>query len=79
MSDKSRRTRAVERLADALQECFDAAVDSGTTEAVSRLGQRMDRQDETLRALSTRMGRQDETLRMMWNQAKGRGTLPIDS
>ena len=42
-----------------------------------RLGRRMDRQDETLRALSACMGRQDETL--LWNQAKGRGTLPVDS
>ena len=92
MSDKTRRTRAVERLADALQECLDAAVETGTASAESRMNERMGRQDETLRALNTRMSQQDETLRalntrmsqqdgtlrMIWSQAKGKGSLPID-
>ena len=68
MSDRTRRARAVERLADALQECLDVAVESGTAEAVTQVNK-----------LNVRMDRQDETLRMMWNQAKGKGTLPIDS
>ena len=60
MSDKSRRARAVERLSEVLLECFDAAVEHGTAQAVSQMNECMDRRDERL---DMRMSKQDETLR----------------
>ena len=85
MSDGTRRTRSLERLAGALQECFDAAVESGAAEAVSQvksqvstLHRRMDTLHGRMDTLEGRMDRQDATLRMVWNQVKGQGSLPID-
>ena len=58
------RSRPIERLADALQDCLDEAARKGAQEAMDRIEPRLDRQDDTLR--------------LMWKQMKGNGNLPID-
>ena len=93
MDGKSRRTQSIERLAAALQECFDAAVEEGTRRAEERMNERMDgfetrmdgfetrmneRMDCFERRIDHRLDRQDETLRMVWKQVKGEGPLPVD-
>ena len=64
-----RRAWAIEGLAAALQECFDASIEA----AEKRFEPRFDRQDETLR-------RQNDTLRMIWTQCGGKSDqrLPVD-
>ena len=68
-----RRKRAVEGLAAALQECFDASVEV----AEKRFEQRMTPRFENM---DTRFDKQDDTLRMIWTQCGGRPDqrLPID-
>ena len=58
--------RNIERLAEALQGCFDEAVETGTRRAME--------------AMEPRFGKIDETLRMIWTQCGGERDkrLPID-
>ena len=78
-----RRARAIEGLAAALQECFDASIEA----AEKRFEPRFDRQDEALRRQNETLRRQDETLRrqndtlrMIWTQCGGKSDqrLPVD-
>ena len=93
MDDKSRRTRNIERLAAALQDCFDAAVEEGSRRAEKRMDERIGGFEARMDSFETRMERferrmneridrrldkQDETLRMVWKQVKGEGPLPVD-
>ena len=75
MDDKSRRTRNIEQLAAALQDCFDAAVEEGSRRVEKRMNERMERFETRV---DRRLDRQDETLRMVWKQVKGEGPLPVD-
>ena len=54
-----RRARAIEGLAAALHECFDASIEA----AEKRFEPRFERQDEVLRQQTEAQRRQDETLR----------------
>ena len=54
-----RRTRAIEGLAAALQECFDASIEA----AEKRFEPRFEKQDEILRRQDETQRRQDETQR----------------
>ena len=76
------RSRPIERLASALQDCLDEAAQKGAQEAMSRIEPRLSRQDAAIRQMrehmDTRLDRQDDTLRMVWKQVKGNGKLPID-
>lgn len=72
-----RQRRAVENLAAALNECFDAVVEKSTQAAERNrreVNARLDKQDETLR-------RQNDSLQMIWTQCGGQTTrrLPIDA
>ena len=71
-----RRARAIEGLAAALQECFDASIEA----AEKRFEPRFDRQDETLRRQDETLRRQNDTLRMIWTQCGGKSDqrLPVD-
>ena len=64
-----RQRRAIENLAGALNECFDAAVERSTQAA-----------ERNLRVVNVRLDKQDDTLRMIWTQCGGRASerLPID-
>ena len=82
-----RSKRAIEGLAAALQECLDAAVESGERRCRSVMDERFRQQDETLRRQDDTLRKQDETLRkqnetlrMIWQQCGGRAgqRLPID-
>ena len=75
MDDKSRRTGNIERLAAALQDCFDAAVEEGSRRAEKRMNERIGGFEARI---DRRLDKQDETLRMVWKQVKGEGPLPID-
>ena len=68
-----RQKRAIEGLATALQECFDASIDV----AEKRFEQRMEPRFEKI---DTRLDKQDDTLRMIWTQCDGKADqrLPID-
>ena len=85
--------RPIERLAAALQDCFDESVRTGAREAAheaanevkAELVPRLDRMDSRLDRMDSRLDRQDaildkqnETLKLMWKQMKGNGKLPID-
>lgn len=71
-----RRVRAIEGLAAALQECFDASIEA----AEKRFEPRFDRQDEILRRQDETLRRQNDTLRMIWTQCGGKSDqrLPVD-
>ena len=71
-----RRVRAIEGLAAALQECFDASIEA----AEKRFEPRFDRQDEILRRQDETLRRQNHTLRMIWTQCGGKSDqrLPVD-
>ena len=71
-----RRARAIEGLAAALQECFDASIEA----AEKRFEPRFERQDEILRRQDETQRRQNETLRMIWTQCGGKPEprLPVD-
>ena len=87
-----RQKRAIENLAAALNECFEAAVEAGEnrTKAVldETLNEALDAQnktlnktlDEALSAQNETLDAQTETLRMIWQQCGGRPDqrLPID-
>ena len=64
-----RRARAIQGLAAALQECFDASIEAAEKRMEPRFG-RMD----------TRLDKQDDTLRMIWTQCGGKPDqrLPVD-
>ena len=71
-----RQQRAIENLASALNECFDAAMEKSTQVAEQtrrEVNARLDRQDDTLRS-------QNDTLRMIWTQCGGKANerLPVD-
>lgn len=93
MTDPS-QPRPIEKLAAALQECLDDAVERGAKAAVesmngqfSRIDARFERIDARFEGIDARLGklesrmdRQDTTLRMIWKQCGGRWDepLPID-
>ena len=68
-----RQQRAIEGLATALQECFDASIDV----AEKRFEKRMEPRFEQI---DTRLDKQDDTLRMIWTQCGGKPDqrLPVD-
>ena len=68
-----RRKRAVEGLATASQECFDASIEVAEKRFEQRMAPRFENMD-------TRFDKQDDTLRMIWTQCGGRPDqrLPID-
>ena len=59
MEENTRRTKNIERLAAALQACFDAAVEEGSLRAERRVNQRMDgfetRVNERMDSFETRV------------------------
>ena len=57
MDDKSRRTRNIERLAAALQDCFDAAVEEGSRRAEKRMDERIGGLEARMDSFETRMER----------------------
>ena len=68
-----RQKRAIEGLATALQECFDASIDVAEKRFEKRMEPRFGKID-------TRLDKQDDTLRMIWKQCGGKADqrLPID-
>ena len=68
-----RQQRAIEGLATALQECFDASIDVAEERFEKRMEPRFEKID-------TRLDKQDDTLRMIWTQCGGKSDqrLPID-
>ena len=68
-----RQKRAIEGLATALQECFDASIEVSEKRFEQRMAPRFENMD-------TRFDKQDDTLRMIWTQCGGRPDqrLPID-
>ena len=78
-----RRTRAIQGLAAALQECFDASIEAAEKRAEPRYGRidaRLDKVDARLDKVDTRLDKQDDTLRMIWTQCGGKSDqrLPVD-
>ena len=79
-----RRKRAIENLAAALNECFEAAVEAGENRTKGILDETLDAQNKTLNkaldAQNETLNAQTETLRMIWQQCGGRPDqrLPID-
>ena len=81
-----RQKRAIEGLAAALQECFDAATEKATgaaekaQQAAEKAQQAAEEAKDVAQGLSVRLDRQDDTLRMIWTQCGGRkdAHLPID-
>ena len=70
-----------EELADALQACFNDAVQIGIREAKKiekRVDARLDKQDAIIQQMGDHLSRQDATLRVFWKQMGGNGKLPID-
>ena len=63
------RSRPIERLADALQECFNEAAENAANRAIKKIEPRLDRQDQTIRQMrehvDVRLDRQDQTVRQM--------------
>ena len=64
-----RQRRAIEGLATALQECFDASIEMADR-----------RMEPRFEKIDTRLDKQDDTLRMIWTQCGGKAgqRLPID-
>ena len=78
-----RRARAIEGLAAALQECFDASIEAAEKRFEPRFDRQdeaLRRQDETLRGQDETLRRQNDTLRMIWTQCGGKSDqrLPVD-
>ena len=71
-----RRKRAIEGLAAALQECFDASIEV----AEKRMEPRFEKIDARFEQIDSRLDKQDDTLRMIWTQCGGKADrrLPID-
>ena len=78
-----RRQRAIEGLATALQECFDASIDVAEKRMEPRfekIDTRFEQIDTRFEQMDTRLDKQDDTLRMIWTQCGGKADqrLPID-
>jgi len=88
-----RHKRAVENLAAALNECFDASAERAAGMAAERAAERaaesvkielkadMNAMEARLnRRMDIRLDKQDDTLRMIWTQCGGKKDqrLPID-
>ena len=75
-----RHKRAIEGLAAALQECFDAAGEAAEKRMERRLEPRFAKIDARFEKMDTRLDKQDDTLRMIWTQCGGKADqrLPID-
>ena len=87
-----RRKRAVENLAAALDECFEAAVEAGENRTKAVLDETLDEAldarnktlnktlDEALSAQNKTLDARTGTLRMIWQRCGGRPDqrLPID-
>ena len=68
-----RQKHAIENLAAALNECFDAAVEAGEKRSKASM-------EAMEQRLDARLDKQDDTLRVFWNQLGGKENerLPID-
>ena len=82
-----RRQRAIEGLATALQECFDASIDVAEKRFEKRMeprfeqiDTRFEQIDTRFEQIDTRLDKQDDTLRMIWTQCGGKPDqrLPVD-
>ena len=75
-----RRQRAIEGLATALQECFDASIDVAEKRFEKRMEPRFEQIDTRFEQIDTRLDKQDDTLRMIWTQCGGKPDqrLPVD-
>ena len=75
-----RRQRAIEGLATALQECFDASIDVAEKRFEKRMEPRFEAIDARFERIDTRLDKQDDTLRMIWKQCGGKPDqrLPVD-
>ena len=89
-----RRKRAIEGLAAALQECFDASSELAEQRMEKRNESRFEQVDDRFRQVDARFeqvdarfgqvdarfDKQDDTLRMIWKQCGGKPDqrLPID-
>ena len=71
-----RQKRAIEGLATALQECFDASIEV----AEKRMEPRFEKMDTRFEQIDTRLDKQGDTLRMIWTQCGGKSDqrLPVD-
>ena len=71
-----RHKLAIEGLATALQECFDASIEA----AEKRMEPRFEKIDTRFEQMDTRLDKQDDTLRMIWTQCGGKSDqrLPVD-
>jgi len=72
-----RQKKAIENLATALNECFDAAVEAGEVRARESTRESL---REATRSTQKLLEAQNATLRMIWRQCGGSGSerLPID-
>ena len=68
------REERTARLAEALQDCLDSAVERGAKRAEERIDERIEKK------WGPRFDKQDKTLRLIWNQFGGdeNQRLPID-
>lgn len=75
-----RRTHAIQGLAAALQECFDASIEAAETRMEKRFEPRFEAIDSRFEKVETRLDKQDATLRMIWTQCGGKPDqrLPVD-
>ena len=83
-----RQKRALEGLAAALTECFEAAVEAGEQRTRAVLNEALSAHKQTLdealnaqnRTLNEALSAENRTLRMIWQQCGGRPDqrLPID-
>lgn len=80
-----RNKRAIENLAAALNECFDASAERAAERAAesvkTELKADMNAMEQRLnKRMDTRLDKQDDTLRMIWTQCGGKKgeRLPID-
>ena len=88
-----RQKKALEGLAAALNECFEAATERATEaaeraqnaaeraqNAAERAQNAAERAEQAVREVGPRLDRQDATLRMIWTQCGGKEDqrLPID-
>ena len=82
----ARQKRAIENLAQALNECFDAATERAAEKAADRAAEKAadraaKKAAESIKAdLNDTLARQNDTLRMIWTQCGGKKSqrLPID-
>ncbi len=80
-SSSGRQQRAVQTLASALQECFDASIEVAEQRVLRSVDDRVKAMGKRLEArIDSRADRQDETLRLIWRQVGGSANqrLPID-